>query len=229
MFRILFLLLVLMSSLAFAQTEETLKAVKYSEFETATNGYVKMIIDGFYVELSNNPASQGYIINYGTDREIAIREKQIRVSIQWRKFDAARITFVRGGFWKNPKTELWVIPPGAETPQPSSNAEKLDEFGKINEEDLSARLDNLYVSLGNNPNALGYILNFGTPKVTAALEQRIKKYLIKRKVDLSKVVFKNAGSDDLGRTEIWIIQANDKNTSKTTIYIVPPGAKPPTQ
>ena len=113
-----------MSSAVFAQTEEntqpqeTPKAIKLDEFEKATNGYVKMIMDTFYVELNNNPAAQGYIINYGTAREIIKREKQIKVSIAFRKFDASRITFVRGGYLKVIKTDLWLVPPGAEPPTP---------------------------------------------------------------------------------------------------------------
>jgi len=113
-----------MSSVAFAQTEEntepqeTPKAIKFDEFEKATNGYVKMKMDAFFVELSNNPAAQGYIINYGTDREIAKREKQIRNSITFRRYDVSRITLVRGGNREVIKTDLWLVPPGAESPTP---------------------------------------------------------------------------------------------------------------
>jgi len=122
--RILFLILIVMSSVAFAQTEEntepqeTPKAIKFDEFEKATNGYVKMKMDVFFVELRNNPAAQGYIINYGTDREIAKREKQIRNSITFCRYDASRITLVRGGNREVIKTDLWLVPPGAESPTP---------------------------------------------------------------------------------------------------------------
>ena len=87
MFRILFLILIVTGSIAFAQTEENIesretpKAVKVDEFEKATNGNVKMRMDVFYVELNNNPAAQGFIINYGNAKEIFKREKQIRNSI----------------------------------------------------------------------------------------------------------------------------------------------------
>ena len=229
MLRLLFLLLILMGSLAFAQTPEKPKAVKFGEFETATNGIVKMKMDAFYVELNNNPAAQGYIINYGTDREIAIRRNQISVSIAWRKFDGTRITIGDGGFRDGVKSELWIVPSGAENPQPSSNAEKIDEFPKIPDGELKARLDNFYGLLANKPNSKGYILNYGSAKVIAFQEKHMKSYIKSRKYDLSKVIFKNAGSDDLWKTQFWLIPANDKNESKTKIWIVPPGAKPPTQ
>jgi len=124
MFRVLFLILIVMSSVAFAQTEEnnkpseTPKATKFDEFEKATNGNVKMRMDAFFTELENNPAAQGYIINYGTDKEVAKREKQLRNSIIFRRYDASRITFVRGGYREVIKTDLWLVPPGAELPIP---------------------------------------------------------------------------------------------------------------
>lgn len=168
MIRILFLLLVVMSSIAFAQTEKKPEAIKFAEFAAATNDFVKKKIEAFYIELENKPNSQGYIINYGTDKQIALREQQIRQSITFLKYDSPRVTIVRGGFWKNIKTEFWIVPPGAENPMPTSTAEKFDEFEKILYEDTMARIENLYVNLGNNPNLHGYILNFGSAKVVAA-------------------------------------------------------------
>ncbi len=227
MFRILFLLLFVMSSIAVAQTEEKPKAVKYSEFETATNGYVKMIMDGFYVELGNNPSAQGYIINYGTEKEIAVREKQFQNAITFRKFDGARITLVRGGFWKTSKSELWVVPSGAENPQPTSTAEKFDEFGKATIGDVKARLHNLYVELNKNPNSQGFIINYGLKNEIIARENQIRRNITILKLDLSRVTIKKAGASNGVKTEFWIIPSDDKNESKTKILIVPPGAKVP--
>ena len=96
----------------------SLQARKMDEIQKATNGYVKMKMDNFYLELSNDPNATGYIINYGTAREIARREKQIRVSITFRKYDIQRITFVRGGYRQIIKTDLWIVPPGAQPPTP---------------------------------------------------------------------------------------------------------------
>ncbi len=211
MMRILFLILVLMSSVAFAQTEDKPKAIKFNEFETATGGYIKMNMDAFYIELANDPAAQGYIFNFGTDKEIAVREKQIVNAISFRKYDSSRVTMVKAGFWKVVKTEFWLVPAGAENPQPASKAEKFDEFGKINDEVLSLKLDIFFISIANDPNALGYILNFGTEKVISARERRIKNYLLMRKLDLSRIIFKKAGYSDVGRTSFWIIRPDNKN------------------
>ena len=245
MFRVLFLLLIVMSSAAFAQTIDLPKAVKVDEFERATNGYVKMKMDYFYTELNNNPAAQGVVINYGTDREIRIRERQLRVSIQWRKFDASRITLVNGGFRENVKSELWMVPPGAENPVPSPTAKKYDEFEKIPDGDLRARLQSFYSSLTNyrndpklqffnssstdNQDLKGAILIYGSPKSIARQKARISRFIENYKYDSAKITFKDAGFNKGERTEFWLLPAKDKKETKTKLLIVPPGAKPPTQ
>src|SRR5687767_668267 len=62
-----------------------------------------------------------YIINYGTDREIARRERLITSSkfLQGVKHWGPRITLVRGGLtMTGPKTLFWKVPPGANNPLP---------------------------------------------------------------------------------------------------------------
>lgn len=95
------------------------EARKIDEFEEATNGNVKMRFDSFMVELQNDPNAQGYIINYGSAKEIAKRERQIRNAIAFRKFDATRITLVNGGESEGSiKTQFWIVPAGATPPVP---------------------------------------------------------------------------------------------------------------
>lgn len=82
---------------------------------------VKARIDALYIALGNNPNAQGYIINYGTAKEIAAREKQIQKAITFRKYDPSRVTIVRGG--PNPNgagvwTKVYTVPPGADNPTP---------------------------------------------------------------------------------------------------------------
>lgn len=85
---------------------------------------LRVRIQNFYVELSNNETAQGYLINYGTDKEIADRERQIQKSINLLQFDSNRLTMVRGG--ENPNgagvyTKVWIVLPGAEFPSPDYN------------------------------------------------------------------------------------------------------------
>ena len=93
----------------------------FDEYEKLSAGKIKAKIAELFVLLGNEPNSQGYLINYGTDKEIAVREKQISNAITFLKYDASRVTVIRGG--SNPNgggisTKVWIVPPGADNPQP---------------------------------------------------------------------------------------------------------------
>lgn len=89
------------------------------EFGKATDDDVKARVDNFFIQLNNNPAAQGYIINYGTAAQIKKRRASIMKAITFRKYDASRVTFVDGsdnGGVEN--TKFYVVPAGAEAPRP---------------------------------------------------------------------------------------------------------------
>jgi hypothetical protein len=94
----------------------------FDTFGPLPDDEVKARIQNLYVELGNNPQAQGYIINYGTDKEIANRERQIRKAITFLKLDPSRVTLVRGGANPNGEsgvfTRVWIVPPGADNPTP---------------------------------------------------------------------------------------------------------------
>lgn len=97
------------------------KANLIDEFGKLPDDEVKARVDALYIALGNNPSAQGYIINYGTDKDIANRERQIQKAITFRKYDASRVTIVRGG--PNPNgagvwTKFFLVPPGADNPTP---------------------------------------------------------------------------------------------------------------
>jgi hypothetical protein len=94
-------------------------ANQVDEFGKLSNDDVKARVDNFYIQLNNNPNSQGYIINYGTPAEIKARRAQIMKAITFRKYDPSRVTFVDGpdtGTGVN--TKFYLVPPGAENPVP---------------------------------------------------------------------------------------------------------------
>lgn len=89
------------------------------EFGKLANDDVRARLDAFFVTLQNNPTNQGYIINYGSDKDIAARERLITNHIAFRRFDRSRITLVRGGdLGTGPSTKLYRVPPGADNPTP---------------------------------------------------------------------------------------------------------------
>lgn len=90
-----------------------------NEFGALSNDEIRAQLDNFFADLSNNPNDQGYVINYGTSRQIAARERLITNHINFRGFDRSRITLVQGGdTGDGVRTRLYRIPPGAENPAP---------------------------------------------------------------------------------------------------------------
>jgi hypothetical protein len=88
-------------------------------FGPAKDDDVKARVDNFYTQLNANPNSQGYIINYGTPAEIKRRRAQIVKAINFRKYDPSRVTFVDGpDKGTGIETHFYLVPPGAENPQP---------------------------------------------------------------------------------------------------------------
>ena len=79
---------------------------------------IRQRVDNFYLALNNDPTSRGVIINYGTDKEVAKRESDIRKQITFRQLDSSRVTFVRGGSEPGIRTQFFLVPAGAADPTP---------------------------------------------------------------------------------------------------------------
>jgi hypothetical protein len=92
--------------------------VEVDEFGPLSPDEVRARLDGFFADLQNNPNDQGVIINYGSARDVARRETLIRNHIRFRRFDATRIRFERGGEEPTIRTRLIRVPAGAEQPTP---------------------------------------------------------------------------------------------------------------
>ncbi len=73
-----------------------------------------MRLDNFLITLQNDPNSTGYVINYGSKREVSRREKLFRTHFRDRNFQTDRIVFVNGGIEKRIRTRLWIVPAGAD-------------------------------------------------------------------------------------------------------------------
>ena len=86
--------------------------------------------DLFLSELSQNPASQGYVMLYqGTEvlpanYDSPAAERMIRNHLMFRGFDASRVTVINGGFREEGFTQLWIVPPGAVPPSPEYSLPK---------------------------------------------------------------------------------------------------------
>ncbi len=88
------------------------------EYGALKDDDVKARVDNFYIQLNNSPSARGYIINYGTPAQVRKQKAQIMKAINFRKYDASRVTFVDGPNNGQVMTKFWLVPAGAENPQP---------------------------------------------------------------------------------------------------------------
>ncbi len=79
---------------------------------------VKVRVDNFYIKLNNDPNARGFIINYGTAAQIKARRAQIMKAINFRKYDKGRVTFVDSIADGGVNTKFYLVPSGADEPQP---------------------------------------------------------------------------------------------------------------
>lgn len=94
--------------------------VLIDEFGRLAKTAFRKRLNKFFAELNNHPNNQGYIILYGTAKEMAVRERLIVNTVKLRNFDRSRITMVRGGLHPvgTAYTKPYRVPPGADTPAP---------------------------------------------------------------------------------------------------------------
>lgn len=214
----LFLIVVLMSSAVFAQTEENSikgeapSAIKIEEFVNEPSGYVKMLTDNFLIKLQNEPTSQGYIISYGLNKLIIERERFLRNYILMRGFDSKRITFITGGFNKEIKTEIWIAPKGADPPKLIPTAKVFAEIGRATNQKIKKLVEEFDNALTKERTSTGYIINYGRAADIAVRERQIRNSINFRRYDAVRIVIVNGGKSE---------------TLKTVFWIVPQGAEPP--
>lgn len=92
--------------------------------------------------------------------------------------------------------------------------EPLDYFGKLSDDEIKARLANLYFALEQNLSSRGYIQISGTAKEIANRRRQIKKAIRFFKLDAN-------------RTTVAECERLDAVEFRTIVWIVPPGAKFP--
>lgn len=108
------------SLVAIGQTDEKRKAYIFAEFTTASDSNIAFIMEPFNAVLHNENA-QGYIIIYGSPQGVRERRTAIIGGFNRRDWhDGNRITFIDVPLEEVTRTEMWIVPNGAEPPVPKS-------------------------------------------------------------------------------------------------------------
>lgn len=94
--------------------------------------------------------------------------------------------------------------------QASPQAKIIDQFGDITCEDVLARLDNFFVSLSNDPTAIGYIIIQGkreNARQSFRYRSLIRGHTKFRRFDSSRLtIIRNEESDNL-KVQFWLVPA----------------------
>jgi len=98
------------------------EAYKFAEFGTISKADLNTKIKEFRSLLNRDRESQGYVINYGTPPLIRSRRSLLLNAaggFWWRcDYDCPRVTWVDGPSAPKIRTVMWIVPSGADSPQP---------------------------------------------------------------------------------------------------------------
>jgi hypothetical protein len=99
-------------------------ARKVDEFPSIAYDDDKARLDNFAIEMQSNPDAQGYVIAYSGRTSRAgqaerLSDRARSYLTQTRGVDPNRLIVVNGGYRDADTYELWIVPQGAQAPQPS--------------------------------------------------------------------------------------------------------------
>jgi hypothetical protein len=97
--------------------------------------------------------------------------------------------------------------------QTAPKAYKFAEFGKMSQADVKEKMEGFLVELAKDRSPQGYIITYGSPRAIAA----------RRKQLTNSITFSNPDP-----TRMTYIDGGPEKTVRTIMWIVPPGAEPPT-
>jgi hypothetical protein len=91
---------------------------------------------------------------------------------------------------------------------PTPEAVLINEFENIPPDQIRAQLDAFFADLQANPDAQGYIINYGPPRLVAARERLIRNHIAFRQFPADRITFVNGGDTGGGiRTRLWRVPA----------------------
>ncbi len=118
---------------------EVKQAEKFDEFGNIAERDFAPKLKKFFAALRENNRLLGYVITYGDIHDTPFRqtnyfdgiraEKYFRY-LSCRCYDPPRLTFISGGLRENAVTELWLVPPDSELPEPKKSVQRPRELSE---------------------------------------------------------------------------------------------------
>jgi hypothetical protein len=174
---------------------------------------VRSKLDTFFFEISQEPGSRGLVILYGSTDELIFRKTLVANHIRFRKQDPSRFRYQLGGKVTQPRTELWVVPSGAEDP----DLNRIAWVGMELRRTVGSRAKRLirdFFSLSRIDRNIGfYVINYGSDSEIAGRE---------------RLIANNIGRlPEFPEPRITLVRGGNVRKFSTVMWVVPRGAKNP--
>lgn len=204
----------LFSQIAAEKQRAEKEAVLLDSFGRLPNGDLRGRLDVFLAEVAvyREKGTRGVVVIYGTVREVEARKRLFSNHMGFRGFDTTLVSFRRGGNVSEFRTELWIVPNGADDPKLPPEAFIIDEVGNTTRAKFVALIKKVFREAANVSSHHIYIINYGTNAEIAVREKWIT-----REVGL--------GTSD--RSRITMIKGGRKSGLRTVFWLAPPGAANP--
>lgn len=95
--------------------------------------------------------------------------------------------------------------------KPRFDTIKIEEFARASSCDLSARVDNMFIQLNNDPDSTAYVITYSTTDVLPSefghnrMLERVRQQMAFRKYDESRIRLVDGGFREEQRTEFYIV------------------------
>lgn len=120
---VLLLAMLALSALCLTAQEPKPTPTLFAEVVSTDSKEVKSKFVQYFRRICSQSADRSYIINYGTAEEVRKRRGVLLEVIneddsRCGRYDPPRITFVDALRESGIRTKLWIVPPGADNPNP---------------------------------------------------------------------------------------------------------------
>jgi hypothetical protein len=214
----LVLILVVMIAVSFAQKQKP-QSFKFDEFKKLQESDWKQRLDKFaemQTGVSNSTLCIFVYARSGTERTSINKLKKEYQDYLRETKKIKRIFVESGGFRGSQVTELWICPENADFPEPTPEekfkAEKIADFGVVNEPELKNYFQEFDNKLNDEPLATVCIVNYGNASEVSEREKLIRENIGRR----------------FHHVRLTIVNGGENKELKTVLWLVPYGAEPPT-
>lgn len=217
-------LILLLSSFLFAQnqddtlTEKNLKSEKVEIIGNYTQEHIEAILDVYFQH--TQPNLRIYLITYGTERWVAVRDRLIRNLIEKRDLKGLTVEVIKGGFANEVNTEVWLVPQNAEPPKVRETAYKISRFNSFKSSIWKKEFENALKKQAEAENCREQIYVIVYAKSENSLNNIAKKYL-------DYAISSRYQCQNIHPRPIAIIKGEISKEILTTIWMIPTGSESP--